>query len=240
MNEEDISIIVITLEKYNHFSLKNTNKLKLKLKELGYGNCRIKFIGINGFNLKGKKVRESIVSKSVAAFGLGSFGCALSHACVLKIIKGARIHNHVLVLEEDALIKQDFLFLKNLTKEIPKDYDICFLHSYWREAFYLQNKEPGKDINKGLLFTKILDNRIKNPTGLNAYLVNGKNIDKTLEVMLPIKGGIDWHVFRQSLYLNSYIINPNFNFCTNPPWDYETAVPSVRHKMDDISSKVKS
>lgn len=235
MNSNDLYIIVITLERYNPFSFQTTNKLKLKLRELGYGKCNIKYIGINGMKLKDKKVRDTILSPRVVSFGLGSAGCALSHACVLKLIKAIKIKTNVLVLEEDALLKRDIFFLKNISNYIPEDYDICFLHSYWREAFDSQAKH--EDNKK--YFVKILNNKIKNPTGLNAYLINGKNINRILNIMLPIQGGIDWHFFAKSQNLNSYIINPNFNFCNNPSWDDKTQ-PSIRHKMDVVANKSKA
>lgn len=238
MKDKDLSIIIITLERYNPYSLQTTNKLRLKLKDLGYGKCKIKYIGINGFKLKNKKVRETILSPNVISFGLGSAGCALSHACVLKLIKVSKIKGNVLVLEEDALIKRNISFSKEIFNHIPENYDVCFLHSYWRESFYSQARSE----NDQKYFAKILNNKIKNPTGTNAYLINGENIDKILKVILPIQGGIDWHFFAKSQSLNGYIINPNFNFCDNPAKDSQSMAatqPSIRYKMDLIDRKLR-
>lgn len=216
-------IFIISLKKYFKFSKQRTDFLLSKLLNLKFDISTINFVGINGVRLKNKKINSKYISLEKYNFNqnIGTLGCALSHIMVLKLAQIRKINNDILILEEDACINKNFNFLYSY---LPEDYDIIYLHSYDETFFYKQTIQDDSNvyfrkINKPLLYNFI-------PGGTSALLVNGRNINKILNTILPVKEAIDWHYINLYDKLNQYYIKPELDIFLNPPLE------SVRYAMD--------
>ena len=204
-------IFIISLKNIYKFSKKRTDILLERLKNLGFINNQIYFVGIDGRNLKDKKINSKYICSKKFDFytHLGTLGCALSHIIVLKLIQIKNIQNSVLVLEEDALIRKNFSFLM---KELPLDYDIIYLHSYNEKLFYNSTEN-----NFSPFFRKI-NKQIKTPMppGRQALLINGNKINKIIKHLLPYKKAGDWHNLTKYNNLNLYLTNPSYELFCQP------------------------
>ena len=207
-------IFIISLKNVYKLSKKRTSLLLEKLKQFNFNLNNIHYVGIDGASLKNKTINSKYISNEIYDFNknIGTLGCALSHLIVLKLIQLKKINDHVLILEEDAMINKNFDFLY---KYLPLDYDIIYLHSYDKNLFYKQT-----EYSNNFLFRKInkpLDNKKNIPGGLQALLINGKNINKILETILPIKEAMDWHYLNFFDKLNFYYTNHKLNLILNDP-----------------------
>lgn len=237
---DDIEIFIVSLKNYSKISEKRTENLLKILK--GFNRDKVNFIGINGLNLIGKKIKNKYLDKDAYSKDLrnhlGNAGCSLSHACILRIIQIKKIHKHVLVLEEDAAPDHPNFF--KIFDLLPKDYDLALLHSYWDTNFYKQmvdynfkdkidfhiSQEMRRKENLSY-FKKIIYN-LQDPAGASCYVVNGKNIDKIISKILPLGSPVDWHYWsNEHKGLNKYIINPDLNLCSQP-----NGLISIRHQLD--------
>lgn len=232
-------IFIITLKKFFSLSKERTQVLFNRLLELGFNPQNIHFLGINGISLINKKLNKKYISSEFYDFSqnIGTLGASLSHGLALKLIKLKNIKNDVLILEEDAVLNDNF---PNILSELPKDYDLTYLHSYWDANFYVQNNEMdysdvlphGFYINgeqapipeeikqkfKNISFQKIIKlPHYEAPSGIVVLAINGKNIDKILNCIYPIKESADWHYLKQYQNLNQYYANPELGICSNPP-----------------------
>ncbi len=234
----DKDIFIISLKDVYTISKNRTETLMTKLKNLNFNMSKINFVGINGEILANKKLNKKYVSSEKYDFHehLGTLGASLSHVIALKLIQIKKLYTDVLILEEDAPIEKPICSIFSF---LPKDYDLVYLHSYWESNFYLQeenisikdimpnglyhnNKQSSisqdlkyQNINK--LFKKIIKPPNYNtPTGIPILLVNGRNIDKILKELLPIKESADWHYLNQFGKLNQYYVNPESKVGSQP------------------------
>jgi GR25 family glycosyltransferase involved in LPS biosynthesis len=223
MKTFDNEIFIISLKNVYSFSKKRTDFLLQKLKNLGFVNNKIYFVGIDGTRLENKKINQKYISKEMQILysspsdnphiGYGALGSALSHIIAFKLIKIKNIKNPVLILEEDALINKDFSFL---LEKMPIDYDIIYLHSYCDKLFYDYTEQ-----DNNLFFRKInqLHEELSGllPPGRQALLINGLKIDKIMHYLFPYRQSGDWHNLTQFNNLNLYLTNPNFKLFFPPP-----------------------
>jgi hypothetical protein len=209
-------IFVISLKNYFKYSKDRTENLVLSLKNMNFDITNINFVGVNGEHLLNKKINNKYISYKKYRFdmNLGTMGCALSQALVLKLIQIKNLTTDILVLEEDAVPSQNFC---NIFKYIPVDYDIIYLHSYHVHNFYYQSSLKGGHSNGFNIMRKIIKpTNYKVPTGLNALLINGRHINKIIKTLLPFKEAADWHYLNHYQELNQYYVNPDLGICNNP------------------------
>ena len=134
------------------------------------------------------------------------FGVWLSNINVYKYIAKNAIHQ-MLVLEDDAILKDDFTFIINdILKEVPKNYDFVSLCS-----FKDQNHEDSRtDIGNKYIHRSI--NQYSSFQGMVFSCAGAKKILRLLK-----KEGIqytnDCQIFRKSLEqkLNGYSLRPNYS-----------------------------
>lgn len=232
-------IFIISLKKYFTLSKQRTEVLYRRLLELNFNPENIHFLGINGVSLINKNLNKKYISSEFYDFSqnIGTLGASLSHGVALKLIKLKNIQDDVLILEEDAILNDNF---PNILTQLPVDYDFTYLHSYWDANFYVQNKDlhfddvlPDgfyidgeqatisdkiKEKFKNIKFQKIIKpSHYDAPSGIVVLAVNGKNIDKILKYIYPIKESADWHYLRQYEHLNQYYVNPELKITSNPP-----------------------
>ena len=232
-------IFIISLKKYFTLSKQRTEILYRRLLELNFNPENIHFLGINGVSLINKNLNKKYISSEFYDFSqnIGTLGASLSHGLALKLIKLKNIKDDVIILEEDAVLNDNF---PNILTQLPVDYDLTYLHSYWDVNFYLQDENvdlsnalphgfyingeqafASKEVKnkfKNLLFKKVIKPPNHNlPTGIVVLAVNGRNIDKILDVIYPIKESADWHYLNRFESLNQYYVNPELKISSNPP-----------------------
>ncbi len=232
-------IFIITLKKYFALSKQRTDILYNRLLELNFNPQNIHFLGINGVSLINKKLNKKYISSEFYDFSqnVGTLGASLSHGIALKLIQLKNINDDVLILEEDAVLNDNF---PNILSKLPEDYDFTYLHSYWDANFYVQNEfldfkdvlphgfyingeqaEVGEDIKetfKHVDFQQLIKPPCYDaPTGIVVLAVNGRNINKILNCIYPIKESADWHYLKQFQNLHQYYANPGLKICSNPP-----------------------
>lgn len=239
MNLINNHIFIITLKKYFSLSKQRTEILYNRLIELNFNPKNIHFLGINGVSLINKKLNRKYISSEFYDFSqnIGTLGASLSHGLALKLIQIKNIKNDALILEEDAVLNDNF---PDILSKLPEDYDLTYLHSYWDANFYVQNpyldfkdvlpngfyidgeqaqisdniKEKFKHVN----FHKLIKPPCYDaPSGIVVLAVNGKKINKILNCIYPIKESADWHYLKQFKNLNQYYVNPELKICENPP-----------------------
>jgi hypothetical protein len=232
-------VFIITLKKYFSLSKERTKILYDRLLELNFNPQNIHFLGVNGASLVNKNLNKKYISSEFYDFSqnIGTLGASLSHGLALKLIKLKNIKEDVIILEEDAILNDNF---PNILTQLPVDYDFTYLHSYWDVNFYVQNKnfdfdnvlpngfyidgeqatisDEVKEKFKNVLFQKIIKPpHYDAPSGIVVLAVNGKNIDKILKYIYPIKESADWHYLKQYENLNQYYVNPALEITSNPP-----------------------
>jgi GR25 family glycosyltransferase involved in LPS biosynthesis len=132
----------------------------------------------------------------------GTIGCYLSHRDLLEKISKDESNKAIgtLIFEDDALITENFLeIFKNALKDIPEDWDMCFL-----------GKHPvSADHVKGLIH-KLKDQYSPHQnSGLWAYIVKNASIkEKILPTFKIMFGGLDvhWNFFQDKF--NMYLVEP--------------------------------
>lgn len=239
MNFLENHIFIISLKKYFSLSKSRTEVLYNRLLALNFNPSNIHFLGINGISLINKNLNKKYISSEFYDFSqnIGTLGASLSHGLALKLIQLKNIKDDVIILEEDAILNDNF---PNILTQLPVDYDLTYLHSYWDANFYLQNNnvdlsevlpygfyingeqafasEEVKNKFTNVLFNKVIKPPNHNlPTGIVVLAVNGRNIDKILNVIYPIKESADWHYLGKFESLNQYYVNPELKICSNPP-----------------------
>jgi Glycosyltransferase family 25 (LPS biosynthesis protein) len=109
-------------------------------------------------------------------------------------------YEHVLILEDDVRFKDNFLTaLKEYEKNIPEDYDICYIGS-------------GCGLNLPYPTTKLIDiHPQKYSRCSDSYIIKRPALQKIVATALPFYGAIDWD-------LNYIQMVNNFNvyWVTNP------------------------
>ena len=172
--------------------LDNANLLK---------NNQIKIIGVDGENYDPEL--DNYLSdnwrKYYLRFLTGTKGGALSHIKILQDIKDNDIKENVLIIEDDALIHYNILNL--IPETFPEDYDVLTLHCNNHNNYLLQNIHFAENIKK------ITNYDLPSPFEVHTYFVNGCNISKILDALLPLEWQIDPSLISNPK-LNNYIFNP--------------------------------
>jgi GR25 family glycosyltransferase involved in LPS biosynthesis len=213
MNLLTNKIFIVSLLKYYSFSKKRTTKLLETLKDLNFNTEKIYFVGVNGANLKNKKINSQFISSKKYDFNknIGTLGCALSHIIILKLIQIKKMYENILLFEEDVPIIKNFNFLYEF---LPNNFDIIYLNSYRKDFFYTQTELGDnpyfRKINKPLPYGC-------DATGLQALIINGKNINKILNILLPVEAGLDAHYLNFYEEINQYYTNPDLNLFGSSP-----------------------
>lgn len=132
------------------------------------GNLRDKVIFFSAID--GKSINNTTNLKD------GELGCSLSH---LKIWEDAKKNGHkiILVMEDDVILKDGFdLALQELLKDIPEDFDWCYLYNSW-------DYRPAEDFSQKLL-------RVIASLGTVAYIVKISSLERIRpyveELIFPI------------------------------------------------------
>lgn len=214
-----------------------------------------------GKNLNRKYVSQEIYDFSTH---IGTLGASLSHVLVLKLIQIKKLYGDILVFEEDAILNDNFTSIlsklpcnydltylhsywdinfylqhKGFSKEIF--FEKCKHYLFQKQKILINSDtelkipEQIKFKFKNILFNKITNPPIYNtPSGIMVYAINGKNIDKIVNHILPIKQSADWHYLNQYENLNQYHINPEFKLTSNPALN-----ESLRLLLDDKHKQYK-
>ena len=184
-NKQNCKIYFINLDE----NIDRWNNLSLELQKKF-----TRFPAVNGKKLdKDQLIKDGIISNE-NNLRMGQIGCALSHITILKKIQ-KQDEPYGIILEDDVKIPSDFSF-ENL--KLPDDFDICFL--------------GGCNI-KG---EKVVKNWIR-PTSKNgafnlcwhAVLVKKKNVQKILDLLIPLKRPIDSQIRAEYDKLKVFYHYPN-------------------------------
>lgn len=242
-----VEIFVVSLRKYSKYSFLRTQELEKEIEgKLNFPRNKIRWIGVNGLFLRGKKINPIYIEKpffSEHFMNLGSLGCILSHLCILKIIEKQKIFKDILVLEEDARLNGNAKDFDLSISLLPEDYDLASFYDYSEQNFYNQCGEDDpnfklnyvddkiREENKLFYFKRIIRKNIF-PGGAQCYVINGRRIDRIIEHLLPVGSALDFHYWSHyhQYNLNKYIINPNTKLCSPPPRI------SIRYELDKFGS----
>ena len=70
---------------------------------------------------------NAVPKKILSTYSKGTIGCYLSHIKMWTHIRKYKL-NHTIILEDDFSIKHNFEHnIQSVLKELPSDYDICYL-----------------------------------------------------------------------------------------------------------------
>ena len=129
---------------------------------------------------------------------LGGIGCAMSHKKIWEMTVKEK-HNRVLVLEDDAIILDNFNNLEEMLNYVPEDWDIIYLGS---SQYKIKTKVNNYVSKLDYIYTTI------------GYIINYRSASRLLN-MFPIRKQIDtvmnWAETPNfnSRSINRYIIEPN-------------------------------
>jgi|694.fasta_scaffold08369_9 hypothetical protein len=169
---------------------KRLSKLYKKLCLANLNNFKIKVIGVDGKKIKNQNLIEldGEFKHGHLKYLPGAQGCALSHIEVYKDIQRNKIEDDILILEDDATIHKNFLYI--IKKRLPIDYDLFFLnfiddrnYSNKDNLYYCKNVK------------KILAKQTIGVVASHAYILNGRNIDKIIKNTIPFTKEVDAHLF---------------------------------------------
>lgn len=165
-----------------------------------------RFSAINGKELNLDELDSSLVSERGKLFakgggkrkwGLtltpGAIGCALSHKFIweLSALEG------VIVLEDDINIMEDFKQrIDEVMKEIPQDWDLCYLGSHIKQKLLDEAKKPFF-VPRGQV------------NGTIGYMISPKGIKKIREKCFPLsENQIDTTLYSNFKKWQVYHLNP--------------------------------
>lgn len=193
--------------------LENANITKSKLHNL---DSNIIILGVDGDNYEPSlnKLLDKNWENSYLREFPGTRGCALSHLLILKYIQKNKIYEDILIIEDDALINKNFLEL--IPTKFPDDYDIFIMHTYGLENYEKITTEVSKNIKKVTVYNKNYD-----AMSSYTYFINGRNIDKIVKEVIPLKWQIDISLTGGvNKNINTYILNPELEASGNEDFSY--------------------
>lgn len=143
----------------------------------------------------------------------GTIGCALGHIKILKDIEKNNFQEDILVLEDDAMINPNFL--KLVPNPFPEDYDIFVMHCYHQTNYDYQRVQWNNNIKK------VNGETFGGAMGAYTYFVNGRNIKKILQHLLPLEWQIDFCLTGgNNPNINTYLLNPELKASADEPFSY--------------------
>jgi glycosyl transferase family 25 len=195
--KKKIKIFVLTLvdekERINHI-IKQMKKFHLKF-EIFYGK--------RGKHLSKKDISNYSESKAFKiekrALSLDEIACALSHISIYKKIKQLKCQ-YSLVLEDDIILKNDFVNVLDKINNFPKDWELINFRTDARQ------KIINFKFYKNYKFTRFLQNANRSC----ALLLKISAIKKLLRHAYPIRQPLDELTGKTNITrIKSYGIKPN-------------------------------
>ena len=171
----------ISKKRIDNFYKKNKlKKIKINL-----------WTAINGSNINIESyIKDGYLTKNFKMHMPGSLGCILSHITLWKHCIKDNNCDVALVLEDDVILNNNFMNTldKISIDELPDDWEIIKL-SY--------NKVIGKSFSKTFIKPKLNLNK-----GINAgswcYLINTKNIQNVINILIPYNNKVSMDVIIRS------------------------------------------
>jgi len=141
----------------------------------------------------------------------GGIGCALSHKKCYERIVSEKL-NHVLILEDDVTISDDFEEMYNhVICKTPENYDMLFLGYHMSSLTYPYERLP---------FNCCISTHTR-IYGLFGYVVSYYGALKLLD-LFPLSHQIDTVISNNLYKLNSYIVNPEYTMIYSDPSSTKT------------------
>jgi len=217
-----IPIVVINLKK----DVDKKNHIKQQLSDL---NLEFNFFeAIYGEGLSDKELSaiynpKLSIDKGMGVLSKGEVGCALSHFGVYQKIIDEDI-DEMIVLEDDAVIGQDFVESMGIVEHLPKNWEL-FLLGYSAQAGAKDATVCNLDVdlkNNPTSFNVSVLLKMVGGTGTHGYVINKRGAERLLSYMSLLHLPIDFYTGNhrktgnQSMN-NVYLIHPrvvdiNHNF----------------------------